>query len=161
MRRAAKAFGAGLILVTATACGQGWTAPGTAAPPVEPVTSLPSSAPAPPATQPPVSQPTQGVPGSDRLLPPSQIDVSALPQGYPHELSSANGGAVLDLHAEEGGCLKVSAAAGEQNEKQVVVLVTQTNGPKGQMCAMHIREVVVPVTLNAPLGQRTVVLRQG
>lgn len=152
-----KVFGAGLILLTA-ACGQGATAPGTLVPPVSTVApTLPPATPGPP----PVSQPTQGVPDSDRALTPSQVDTKALPEGYPRQLTSENGGSVLALHAEEGGCLKIGATLGEQTENQVVVLVIQTQGPKDQMCPMHIREVVVPLKLDAPLGQRTVVLRQG
>ena len=41
------------------------------------------------------------------------------------------------------------------------MLVTVTTAAKGQMCPDYIRDISIPLTLAAPLGTRTVVLRQG
>ncbi len=65
------------------------------------------------------------------------------------------------IQAEEGGCDHLSAKAGTQTAKEVVVLVTLTKAPHGQMCPMHIREVSLPVRLSEPLGGRQLMLRPG
>ena len=46
-------------------------------------------------------------------------------------------------------------------DKPAVVLVAVASAPKGQMCPDYIKEIKVPLALAAPLGTRTVVLRQG
>jgi hypothetical protein len=71
----------------------------------------------------------------------------------------ANGGTLLSIRAEQSGCGQVSGAPVEQSAQRVVVDLVQTQGQPGQMCPMHIRDVVVSVPLSAPLGARTVVLR--
>ncbi|WP_239154045.1 hypothetical protein [Amycolatopsis sp. FDAARGOS 1241] len=120
-------------------------------------------APAPPPSPvgPPQSRPTQGVPPGDTAPAPGQLDASALPAGYPHDVTLAQGGKVVVIHAEEAGCDHISAVAGEQTAQHVVVRVTVTKAPHGQMCPMHVREVSLPVPLSEPLGGRTLVLQPG
>jgi hypothetical protein len=98
------------------------------------------------------------VPPGSVPVPASQIDGSRLPQGYPREVFTGNGGMLLSIKAEQGGCGHVSAAAVEQTAQRVVVDLVQSPPETGQMCPMYIREVVISVGLSAPLGARTVVL---
>ncbi|WP_406629305.1 hypothetical protein [Amycolatopsis sp. WGS_07] len=157
-------MGASALLLTVAACGGKGTpaAPGSSSP--VSVTSPPSAsvpvAP-PPGSAPPKSRPTQGVPPGDTAPATGQVNASALPPEYPHDVTLAEGGSVVVIQAEEGGCNKLSAKAGEQTAAQVVVLVTITKPPHGQMCPLHIREISLPVRLDAPLGGRELVLRPG
>jgi hypothetical protein len=162
--------GAGLVLFAVTACG---SQSGTAAP--SGGGNLPTSSSAVPASPSDVATPTpsqlqpgnppgrpkQVVPVGSEPVPIEQIDASGLPDGYPRDVTSSNGGTVLSMQAEEGGCAHVSAAPVTQDAKQVIVNLTQTKAQTGQMCPQYIRNVVVSVTLAAPLAQRTLVLKAG
>ncbi|EOD69415.1 hypothetical protein, partial [Amycolatopsis vancoresmycina] len=128
-----------------------------------------ASAPAPgPVTPTPVSpptqtagRPTQGIAPGDDVIAETQVDARQLPEGYPRSLTRSLDGKTLILQAEEGGCRRISARVGDQTAQQVVVLVAVLSAPKGQMCPDYIREIKIPLVLTAPLGSRTVVLRQG
>jgi hypothetical protein len=168
MRTTVKRLGTGLLLLTVTACGASTgtpagggagtgpetpttapTAPGTVTPPFDPP---------PPGT---AGRPTQGIAPGDDVVAETQIDARGVPEGYPRSLSRATDGRTVILRAEEGGCRRVSARIGAQTAAQVVVLVTVSAAPKGQMCPDYIKEISIPLALAAPLGTRTVVLRQG
>lgn len=177
MRNAVKLLGTGLLLVTMTACGASSTGAGapsasSATPP--PVSSTgpetPTTAPTVPGTVTPtfdppppgtVGRPTQGIAPGDDVIAETQVDARGLPEGYPRTLTRSLDGKTVLLGAEEGGCRRVSARVGEQSAAQVVVLITVTSGTKGQMCPDYIKEISIPLALAAPLGTRTVVLRQG
>ncbi|MGV9362661.1 hypothetical protein [Amycolatopsis sp. NPDC003731] len=163
-----KLLGAGLLLLTATACaansGAGAPAgPGSA--PETPSTSASVPGTVTPTLGPPPSQtvgrPTQGIAPGDDVVAETQVDARSLPEGYPRSLTRSLDGRTLILQAEEGGCRRISARVGEQTAQQVVVLVAVTSAPKGQLCPDYIKEITVPLTLAEPLGTRTVVLRQG
>ncbi|MDT8914153.1 hypothetical protein [Amycolatopsis sp. PS_44_ISF1] len=160
----AKVLGTSVLLLSVAACGgqpgPGAPAPSTPAAPA-PGSSSPLPAPPPSPSGPAQGRPTQGVPPGDTAPAPGQVDASALPAGYPHDLTLAEGGKVVVIQAEEGGCDKISARAGEQTAEQAVVLVTVTKAPRGQMCPMHIKEASLPVPLEQPLGGRKLVLRPG
>ena len=171
MRNTVKLLGAGLTLVTVTACGATGTpagspssavppttgSTGTTAIPIQPGT--PTQAPvAPPPVQ---SRPTQGVPPADGALAESQVDAKTLPEGYPRTLLLADRGKSLILQAEEGGCRKISAHLGDQGAQQVIVLIGVAQPKKGQMCPDYIRNITIPLALTSPLGTRTVVLQAG
>ncbi|MFF4600225.1 hypothetical protein ACQPXB_13655 [Amycolatopsis sp. CA-161197] len=123
--------------------------------------TLPPPMPLPSPSGPPQSRPTQGTAPGDTAPAAGQLDASALPAGYPHDVTLAQGGKVVVIHAEEGGCDHITAAAGEQTAQQAVVIVTVTKAPHGQMCPMHVREISLPVPLAEPLGGRKLVLRPG
>lgn len=158
-------LGTGLLLLTLTACGarsdSGTAAPGSTGPET-PTTSSATSGPsvAPPPSQ-TVGRPTQGIAPGDDVITESQVDARGLPEGYPRSLFRSTDGRTVILQAEEGGCRRISARVGDQTDQQVVVLITVSSAPKGQMCPDYIKEIRVPLALTAPLGTRTVVLRQG
>jgi hypothetical protein len=110
-------------------------------------------------TTPPPGKPRLTVPEGSVPVPAAQIDASALPMGYPHEVWTANGGTVLNIRAQEGGCGHAFGNAVEQTPQHVVVNLSETKAQTGQMCTMDIRYPVISVPLAAPLDSRTVVLK--
>ncbi|WP_370942796.1 hypothetical protein AB5J62_27415 [Amycolatopsis sp. cg5] len=99
--------------------------------------------------------PTTSLPVSGPV-PAPQIDTAALPPEYPKNVTTA--GNDLLIKAEEGGCEKLRATVAEQNEQRVAVRLVKLDTRPGEMCPMYIREVTLTVTLDQPLGQRTLVL---
>lgn len=168
MRTTVKLLGAGLLLLTATACAanSGAGAPAGTSQGLQTFTTSATASGA--ATTPPgpppsrtVGRPTQGIAPGDDVIAESQVDARGLPEGYPRSLTRSLDGRTVILQAEEGGCRRIAAHVGEQAAQQVVVLVTVSSAPKGQLCPDYIREIKIPLALAAPLGTRTVVLRQG
>ncbi|HVW40821.1 MAG TPA: hypothetical protein VHC18_05675 [Amycolatopsis sp.] len=149
--------GIGIVLVTATACGERPTSTpaggGGAALPT-------SSAPAPTVPSMP-NRPgsSQAAPAGSTLVPPAQLDVAKLPVDYPREVYVTADGRALYLRAEEGGCGHAGAELREQTSAHVVVNLVETKSNlQGQMCTMDIRYPLVSVPLAAPLDRRTIVL---
>ncbi|MFC4080955.1 hypothetical protein [Amycolatopsis samaneae] len=174
MRNAVKVLGIGAVLVLAAAC-QG-EAPSTLPAKVTDSASPPPSSTAPPSTSatPPMappgtlpgappgqSRPTQGVPAGDTALPATQVDSSGMGDGYPRPVAAGDGGKTLYVQEEQRGCDQVDARVTEQDDRQVVVLVTVVRAARSQICPDHVREISLPVTLTAPIGPRKVVLRRG
>ncbi|MEC3974773.1 hypothetical protein [Amycolatopsis sp. H20-H5] len=165
MRCLAKLVGTGMILVAATACAgqdtvtsQPAAASSTAAPSESVLPGSPELRPSGPVATPP-PKPKLEVPEGSTPVPPKQIDAAALPADFPKAVYTGNGGTVLSIKAVEGGCGHAIGEASVQNGQQVVVNLTEKKGQTGQMCTMDIRYPVVSVTLAAPLGERTVVLK--
>jgi hypothetical protein len=159
MRCLAKFVGAGAVLFAVTACaGQGTQAADTGAKP-ELSTSSSASVPRPSDVATPTpGRPKQVVPEGTTEVPAKQIDSSALPADYPRDVTTSNGGTVLSIRAQEGGCGHVSAAVAEQTAQRVVVNLKETKAQTNQMCTMDIRTPVISATLDAPLAARTLVL---
>jgi hypothetical protein len=156
---AAKAgtIGAGVLLLLGTACanspddqvgpGSGPSLPratSTSAP------DLPSLPPGPPPSTPPAGA---------TAVPDAQVDASALPDGYPRMVWTEQDGRAVGAVAQEGGCGKASAEAPEQSADRVVVTLVETQPSQPQPCTMDLRYPTVNVSLDAPLGDRKVVLR--
>jgi hypothetical protein len=121
--------------------------------------SVSTSAP-PSASEPvPPGKPRLTVPEGSTPVPAGKIDATALPNGFPREVWTANGGTILNIRAQEGGCGHALGEAAEQTGDHVVVDLSETKAQTGQMCTMDIRYPVISVALAAPLDQRTVVLK--
>lgn len=171
MKYLTQLVGSGLILFTVSACGQDMVtsqpAGDTGAPSGSVSTSPTTTAPTGPTSAPPQDTPTGNPPGKPRLTVPegstpvaaNKIDVSGLPESYPREVWTANGGTILNIRAQEGGCGHALGEAAEQTAQRVVVNLSETKAQTGQMCTMDIRFPVISVALAAPLGERTVVLK--
>ena len=166
MRYSAKVVGTGALLLMVTACaGQdmptnqpvGSTGSVSVPAPASPSPSE-SVLPAPPEPNPP-GKPRLTVPEGSTQVPADKIDATALPAGFPREVWTANGGTVLNIRAQEGGCGHALGEAAEQAGDHVVVNLSETKAQTNQMCTMDIRYPVISVTLAAPLDQRTVVLK--
>ncbi|MGH3972530.1 MAG: hypothetical protein ACRDS9_04290 [Pseudonocardiaceae bacterium] len=95
-----------------------------------------------------------------RPLPSAQIDSSALPPDYPRlAWTQDEGRMVVGIYGQEGGCTHAHADLREQTPGLVriaVVEVTTSSGP----CTMDLRYPSLAVQLDAPLGDRTVVLER-
>jgi hypothetical protein len=168
MRYSAKLVGTGALLLVVTACaGPDMStaqpaAGGDSAAPTGSVSTSPSPSPSPNEPVPPPNPPGKPrltVPEGSTPVPPGKIDATALPSGFPREVWTSNGGTVLDIRAQEGGCGHALGEAAEQTADRVVVDLSETKAQTGQMCTMDIRYPVISVALAAPLGQRTVVLK--
>lgn len=165
-----------VVLLAGTACGSQDADPADGTPrgdgdqisaPGDTVTPLPMpSAEDPvPAPQPPsapgepVQLPDGAQPGE--LLPGARIDGGALPQAYPQSVATSEDGRKLLIVAQEGGCGEASAELAEQSDERVVVTLVETEPPeeKDIACTLDIRFETVSVTLDEPLGERTVMLK--
>jgi hypothetical protein len=151
MRYTAKFVSAGLVLIAATACVN----PQTTTQPAGQELPISSS-----QAQPGAGHPVAPVPAGSVQIPAGQLDASALPSGFPREVYTGKDGKLLSVKAEEGGCGHAVATLMEQSAQRVVIDLSETPGQPGQMCTMDIRYPVVSVTLDAPLGNRTVVLHK-
>ncbi len=107
----------------------------------------------------PDRQPARTPPSGGTKVPTAQIDNSSLPKGYPQLVWTEDDGMSIGVVAQEGGCGKASVEIPEQTDKQVVVLMVETVPAKPQACTMDLRYPKVTSELDAPLGDRTVVLK--
>ena len=165
MRTGQLLVAASFVLLTAAACGgvSGSASAGsgsvltTGATPTAPPTSIATGAPV--TTSPPTVHTAPPAPGGSHTVPPGQITQSgtgAQPQGVQ---VTADGRTVV-FDAEQSGCQLITAQATTQTATQVTIQVITTNTSKGnQMCPMIVRVVQVSATLNAPLGNRTIVFQ--
>lgn len=90
-------------------------------------------------------------------MPAGQIDAGALPEGHPRLVWTEDGGRVVGAVGQEGGCTEVHSELREQTPQLVrfaFVEVATSPGP----CTMDLRFRPLTVQLDAPLGERTVVL---
>ncbi|MER6761143.1 MULTISPECIES: hypothetical protein [Amycolatopsis] len=154
--------GAALVLTMAAACGSPTSmanapASGTESAPPSGSGSASASASTP---VPPPGKPQFDPPQGAVRVPDNRVDGAALPKTFPKEVYSDNGGTVLVVRAEEGGCGHALGEAVEQSAQKVVVDLSETKAQTGQMCTMDLRHPVISVALAAPLGERTVVLKR-
>lgn len=89
----------------------------------------------------------------------AKVDTSALPEGYPNLVWTEAAGAVVGAYGQAGGCIEATGSVTEQTGQRVVFVVTETTTSTG-MCTMDIRYPPLTVKLDAPLGDRTVVLQR-
>ncbi|WP_244223841.1 hypothetical protein [Amycolatopsis circi] len=146
--------GAALVLTMAAACG---SPAGMANAPASGTETAPPSG---STSAPPQGKPQFNPPQGAVRVPDGRVDGAALPKTFPKEVYSDNGGTVLVVRAEEGGCGHALGEAVEQTPQKVVVDLSETKAQTGQMCTMDLRHPVISVPLGAPLGERTVVLKQ-
>lgn len=149
MRRLHTAVGAGVLLLAVTACAE-----------QQPEVGFGGQPPAPPqAGQGPPPGPVEPAPVEERSsVPRGAVEAAALPEGYPREVWTQNGGTVVVATGQEGGCSQVHAEVAEQTPKKVgIVFVEEMPEPAG-ICTMDLRYPPVAAKLDAPLGERTVVL---
>ncbi|MET1072679.1 MAG: hypothetical protein ABWY11_08545 [Umezawaea sp.] len=97
-------------------------------------------------------------PNGGVAVPPEKIDAAALPDQYPKQVWTESEGAVIGVIGQEGGCSKVTAEVAEQSATTVRLVLVETMPSAQQMCTMDIRFPPLTAKLDAPLGDRTVVL---
>lgn len=103
--------------------------------------------------------PTSGDPApkaSGPTVPPTQVSYVA-PEAVPQTVWQQDDGKTLVVMAEEGGCTKVDAQVTKQTADEVdITLLTVAHTQK--ICPQYIRDVPVAAHLDAPLGNRKVVV---
>jgi hypothetical protein len=145
---------------TATSDGQTALGSGTGTAPQGGSTVAPSGEASPaPSTQP------SSEPGSPGIIQPPLRDASPVPQesGIPiqtnYTLSGTSASNILTVHTQRGGCQTLDIHVAAQSTSQVVLFVklSSTATTATVACPMYIQIVDQPVTLDAPLGSRSVV----
>lgn len=151
MKRLGTVVGAGVLLLLASACAnpQESQEPGAGSP--ETTATSESST--------PDRQPARTPPSGGEEVAKAQIDDSALPKGYPQLVWTEDDGTSIGVVAQEGGCGVASVEIPEQTDKQVVVLMVETQPAQPKACTMDLRYPKITSELDAPLGDRTVVLK--
>lgn len=149
--RAAAAIGAG-ALVLLSACGQ-------------PAEDQKAGSEKPPATSAPVDespdkQPARTPPAGGTEVQDAQIDATALPPRFPKMVWTQDDGGTVGVVAQEGGCGKASLELPTQDAKQVVITMVETQPAEPKACTMDLRYPKLTVSLDEPLDDRTVVLKQ-
>ena len=149
MKRLGTVVGAGVLLLLASACAN--PQENQEAPNDTPTTTSESTT--------PDRQPARTPPQGGTEVDAKQIDDAALPKGYPKLVWTQDDGKAVGVVAQEGGCGRASVEVPEQSDSQVTVLMVETIPAKEQMCTMDLRYPKITVELDAPLGDRQVVLK--
>jgi hypothetical protein len=152
MRSLGTAIGAGVLLVVLAACATST--------PVGPGNSGPTLTTSAEPTSPSVEEPEfeSPVPPGGKEVPKERIDASSVPEGNPTTTWTEGDGSVLGVIAQEAGCGKASVEIAEQNAQVVKVVLVETTPADQQVCTMDIRYPPLTAKLDAPLGDRQVVL---
>ncbi len=157
------AVAAGVALSTsssATSDAQATVAAGSGAAPQGGSSIAPSAV----ASQAPSTQPSSA-PGSPGVISPPLHDASPVPQesGIPiptnYTVSGNPTSNILTVHTQRGGCQTLDIHVASQSPTHVVLFVklSSTATSATVACPMYIQIVDQPVTLQAPLGTRSVV----
>ncbi|MFC0431497.1 hypothetical protein [Kutzneria buriramensis] len=112
----------------------------------------------PPASNPP--PPTSSAPpvqATGQPVPPDQVNYAAASENTPQTVWEQNGGRTLVLMAEEGGCVKVDAQVPKQTADEVDVVLLSV-AETHRVCPLYVRNVPVAAYLDAPLGNRKLVV---
>jgi hypothetical protein len=167
MKRLGTVVGAGVLLLLASACAnpQENQEPG-AGPTMATETTETTETTVPETTVPqstesttPDRQPARTPPSGGEAVAKTQIDDSRLPSGYPRLVWTEDEGRTVGVVAQEGGCGKASVEVPEQTDEQVVVLMVETQPAQPKACTMDLRYPKITAELDAPLADRTVVLK--
>ncbi|QFZ17537.1 hypothetical protein [Saccharothrix syringae] len=113
-----------------------------------------------PAPVPPPQSTPPPLPGGETEVPGAQVDGGTLPDTYERQAWTSADGRVLRVVGLAGGCKTASAEVTAQSADQVRITLVTTYYPpaEGTACTQELRDVPLDVTLDAPLGDRLVVL---
>ncbi|MEJ2856943.1 MULTISPECIES: hypothetical protein [unclassified Saccharothrix] len=132
------------------------TAGSTTTAPSSPSTTL--SSPSEPVQPPPQSS-AEPLPGGPTVVPAERVDGSTLSELYKKEVQASADGRTLRVIGLAGGCKRASAEVAAQAADQVrITLVTTYYPPNDGVCTQELYDVPLNVTLDAPLGDRRIVL---
>lgn len=152
MKRLGTVVGAGVLLLLASACANPQENQDAS-------TDRPTATSAPTSSTEPDRQPARTPPNGGTPVGQQQVDTSSLPQGYPVLVWTEGDGNTVGVVAQEGGCGKASVEVPQQTDTQVVVTMIETVPATPQNCTMDLRYPKLTSDLDAPLGNRTVVLK--
>ncbi|MBW4722212.1 hypothetical protein [Saccharothrix obliqua] len=137
-----------LVLAGCSGGGDGATGPSTT-----PTTATGTTRPSPPpqSSAPPLPDQT--------AVPPERLDAGALSDAYERQAWVSADGRTVRVLSLAGGCKRASAEVAAQSADQVrITLVTTYYPPDGGACTQELYDVPVHVSLDAPLGDRLLVL---
>ncbi|CCH29094.1 hypothetical protein ABZ816_36080 [Actinosynnema sp. NPDC047251] len=154
MRSLGTAIGAGALLLVLVGCASNQPAldAGNGGGPT--LTTSPSNPPS--SSEDPEFQ--SPVPPGGKEVPKAKLDASAVPEGTPQTVWTEGDGSTLGLIGQEGGCGKASVEIAEQTAQAVKVVLVETTPKDAEVCTMDIRHPPLTAKLEAPLGERSVVL---
>jgi hypothetical protein len=152
MKRLGTVVGAGVLLLLASACANPQENQDNAG------DARPTETSAPAETE-PDRQPARTPPSGGEKVAASQLDATALPKGYPVMAWTEDDGRTVGVVAQEGGCGRASVEVPTQTDAQVVVTMVETVPGTPQQCTMDLRYPKLTTELDAPLGDRTLVLK--
>lgn len=109
--------------------------------------------------QPPPQSSAEPLPGGPTAVAAERIDGSTLSDLYKKDVQASADGRALRVIGLAGGCKRASAEVAAQAADQVrITLVTTYYPPNGGVCTQELYDVPLNVTLDAPLGDRRIVL---
>lgn len=151
------------LAVVLAGCGSSGTPSGSSPSSTSSVTTGGSgtSSAQPPAATPPVtiSDTAVVVPPGVQEVPKERVDAGSLSDTYRRDAYVFNDGRDIEVFGLAGGCKEAKAeVTGQSAEIVQVTLVTITRQPSGTMCTQELRQVPLTVRLDAPLGDRRLVL---
>lgn len=152
MRSLGTAVGAGALLVALVGCATSQPSVGVGAGPT--LTTAPSSSSAPP----PSEEFESPVPPGGTAVPEDRVDATAIPEDTPRTVWTEADGSVLGVIGQEAGCSRTRVEVAEQTDQVVKVVLVETLPRDQQVCTMDIRYPPLTAKLDAPLGERSVVL---
>lgn len=153
-------LGTGALLVACVACGQNEEIGFGGQPPVSaPAEELPVESSPIEGTAPGAGMGAPVPPPNGTQVAPAKVDATKLPEGYPDVVWTEGDGTVIGAFGQAGGCIQATGAVTEQSATQVTFVVTETNSG-GDVCTMEILFPPLTAKLDAPLGDRTVVLER-
>lgn len=132
------------------------TAPGSSGTPG----SSPGANPTAPA-QPPVSisEEKPVIPPNVTPVPKEKVDTTSLSDTFREEAYVFGDGRDVEVFGVGGGCKEARAeVTGQSADVVQITLVTITKQPPGTVCTQEVRQVPLTVRLDAPLGDRRLVL---
>lgn len=136
----------------------------TATLPVEPTSSTPPDPGATPSAPVTIGPSGPVVPPGVDVVPAGQVDASALPEYVqPRDVYSFDGGRSLQVFGMAADpCAGVEADLVDQSAKTVKIILRPMMAPQGgtDVCTQVITAKPATVSLDEPLGQRTVVLSE-
>ncbi|QFZ17536.1 hypothetical protein [Saccharothrix syringae] len=150
MRSLGTAVGAGALLVALVGCASSPATAPVGAPGPGPTLTT-SAAPEEPEFDSPV-------PPGAREVPKERVDAGALAEDAPKTVWTEGDGSTVGVIAQEAGCGKASVEVAEQGAEVVHVVLVETTPADQQVCTMDIRFPPMTAKLDAPLGDRRVVL---
>jgi hypothetical protein len=153
MRSLGTAVGAGALLVALVGCASSTSTPVGAEGGPTLTTSASPTAPA--SEEPEFDSP---VPPDGTEVPRERVDASTVPEDVPKVVWTEGDGSTLGVIAQEAGCGKASVEVAAQGAEAVEVVLVETTSPAQEVCTMDIRYPPLTAELDAPLGDRRVVL---
>ncbi|USX48136.1 hypothetical protein [Lentzea sp. HUAS12] len=132
------------------------TAPGSSGTPGSSSGANPTAPAQPPVS---ISEEKPVIPPNVTPVAKEKVDTTSLSDTYRDEAYVFGDGRDVEVFGVGGGCKEARAEiTGQSADVVQITLVTITKQPPGTMCTQEVRQVPLTVRLDAPLGDRRLVL---